>query len=211
MMVVVLQHRPGFPLLLPGVVGRAVVLRFLSGRAAFLLLRACGILVLSPGKGSVFWSISSLLSRGFSMPENPCGHGVYIQVHFSTFLGHCEKPCGSRRFVLQCRWAHLFVPRRVLWYTCLRPRAIFGLILSVVVVARGFFMPSHFEHINSMPSHFEHISSAISALKSATSALKCHCSAFQGHCENPYGSRRFVLQCRSVPFACGHVLWYTCR
>ena len=125
MMVVVLQHRPGFPLLLPGVVGRAVVLRFLSGRAAFPLLRTCGILVLSPGKGSVFWSISSLLSRGFPMPENPCGHGVYIQVHFSTFLGHCGNPYGSRRFALQCRWAR-FVLGRVLWYTCLRPRAMCG-------------------------------------------------------------------------------------
>ena len=51
-------------------------------------------------------------------------------------------------------------------------------------------MPSRFEVF--MPSHFEHISSAISA-------LKCHCSAFQGHCGIPYGSRRFDLQCRSVP------------
>ena len=38
-----------------------------------------------------------------------------------------------------------------------------------------------------------------------------HFSTFLGHCENPYGSRRFDLQCRSVPLRAGMFLWYTCR
>jgi len=132
-----------FPLTFPpGLVGRAVVFRsFLAARP--FPLRACGILA---GKApascrNVLPKLLCILSGAFSYALIHVGHVVYIQVHFSTFLGHCGNPYGSRRFALQCRWAR-FVLGRVLWYTCLRPRAIFGLILSVVVVARGFFMPS---------------------------------------------------------------------
>ena len=139
MMVVALQCRPGFPSVPPVFVGRAVLFRFLSGRAAFSF--AAGMWYTCRQGPSLLSECSSVffcfLWGLFSCPDLRRAHSV----HSSTFLWHCGNPCGSRRFALQCRWAR-FALGHVLWYTGLRPRAIFGLILSIVVVARGFFIPS---------------------------------------------------------------------
>ena len=105
--------------------------------------------------------------RGLFMPssfERRCSALSAIAVPFKgtakTLVGVGVSPCSA---VL----AHLFVPECVLWYTCLRPRAIFGLILSVVVVARGFLIPS-LRHVG----HESH-SSTVSAVIVIRSTLKC--------------------------------------